>query len=93
MSKQNALSNENKEVNAKLHNIDMKTDQLNKGNNLLWSKLNIAENASTLPAKNHQKNSENNKSRKRLRSKWLRCLPFFIYKKKTLLHFQVIYLQ
>ena len=35
MSKQNALSNENKEVNAKLHNIDMKTDQLNKENNLL----------------------------------------------------------
>ena len=29
ISKQNALSNENKEINAKLPNTDMKIDQLN----------------------------------------------------------------
>ena len=55
ISKQIALSNENKEINAKLYNIDTKIDQLNKENNLLRSRLSVAENASTLPAKNHHK--------------------------------------
>ena len=58
ISKQNALSNENKEINAKLHNIVMKIGQLNKENNLLRRRLSVAENASTLLAKNHHKNSE-----------------------------------
>ena len=31
ISKQNTLSNENKEINAKLHRLNMKKDQLNKG--------------------------------------------------------------
>ena len=35
ISKQNALSNENKEINAKLHNIGMKIDQQNEENDLL----------------------------------------------------------
>ena len=35
ISKQNALSNENKQINSKLHNISKKIDQLNNGNNLL----------------------------------------------------------
>ena len=55
---QNALSNENKEINAKLHNINMKIDQLNKENNLLRSILIVPENISTLLAKNHHKHAE-----------------------------------
>ena len=35
--KQNALSNENEEIIAKLHNPDMKIDNLNRENNLLQS--------------------------------------------------------
>ena len=35
--KQNALSNENEEIIAKLHNPDMKIDKLNRENNLLQS--------------------------------------------------------
>ena len=58
ISKQNALCNENKEINAKLHNIDMKIDQLNKENNLLRNRLSVVENASTFLAKSNHKNSE-----------------------------------
>ena len=58
ISKQNALSNENKEINAKLQNIDKKVDELNKENNLLLSRLSVAENTSTLLSRNHHKNSE-----------------------------------
>ena len=36
----------------------MKIDQLSKENNLLRSRFSVAENASTLLAKNHHKNSE-----------------------------------
>ena len=36
----------------------MKIGQLNKENNLLRRRLSVAENASTLLAKNHHKNSE-----------------------------------
>ena len=53
--KQNAFSNENKEINAKLQNIDKKIDELNKENNLLQTRLSIA---STLLSRNHHKNSE-----------------------------------
>ena len=35
LSKQNALSNENKEINAKLQNIEKEIDEPNKENNLL----------------------------------------------------------
>ena len=38
ISKQNALSNENKEINAKLQNKDKKIDEINKENNLLQSR-------------------------------------------------------
>ena len=55
--KQNALLNENKEINAKLHDIDKKIDELNMENNLLQSRLSVEENASTLLSRNHQKNS------------------------------------
>ena len=48
ISKQNPLSNEEKEINAKLHNKDRKIDQLNKENNLLRNRLSAAENRSTL---------------------------------------------
>ena len=44
ISKQNALSNENKEINTKLQNIDNKIDELHKENNLLRSRLSVAEN-------------------------------------------------
>ena len=54
--KQNALLNENKEINAKLHNIDKKIDELNRENNLLQSRLSVARNTSTLPSRNHHKN-------------------------------------
>ena len=56
ISKQNALLNENKEINAKLHNIDKKIDELNRENNLLQSRLSVARNTSTLPSRNHHKN-------------------------------------
>ena len=56
--KQNTLSNENKETNAKLQDIDKKIDELNKENNLLRSRLSVAENTSTLLSRNHYKNSE-----------------------------------
>ena len=46
----------NKEINAKLHNIDNKIDQQNKENNLLQSRLSLAENASKLLARNQHKN-------------------------------------
>ena len=58
ISTQNALSNVNKEINAKLHKIDVRIYQLNKENNLSRRRLSVAENASTLLAKNHHKNSE-----------------------------------
>ena len=48
ISKQNPLSNEEKEINAKLHTKDRKIDQLNKENNLLRNRLSVAENTSTL---------------------------------------------
>ena len=54
--KQNALLNENKEINAKLHNMDKKIDELNRENNLLQSRLSVARNTSTLPSRNHHKN-------------------------------------
>ena len=54
--KQNALLNENKEINAKLHNMDKKIDELNRENNLLQSRLSVAGNTSTLPSRNHHKN-------------------------------------
>ena len=38
ISKQNALSNENKEINAKLQSKDKKIDEINKENNLLQSR-------------------------------------------------------
>ena len=44
ISKQNALSNENKEINTKSQNIDNKIDELHKENNLLRSRLSVAEN-------------------------------------------------
>ena len=47
----NALSNENKEINSQLHNIDIKTNQLKKENN-------IAENTLILLSKNHIKHTE-----------------------------------
>ena len=56
ISKQNALLNENKEINAKLHNIDKKIDELNRENNLLQSRLSVAGNTSALPSRNHHKN-------------------------------------
>ena len=56
ISKQNAVLNENKEINAKLHNIDKKIDELNRENNLLQSRLSVARNTSTLPSRNHHKN-------------------------------------
>ena len=56
--KQNALSNENVEINAKLHNIDITIDKMNKENNLLWSMLSVAENASSILAKNHHKHTK-----------------------------------
>ena len=56
ISKQNAVLNENKEINAKLHNIDKKIDELNRENNLLQSRLSVAKNTSTLPSRNHHKN-------------------------------------
>ena len=56
ISKQNALLNENKEINAKLHNMDKKIDELNRENNLLQSRLSVAGNTSTLPSRNHHKN-------------------------------------
>ena len=55
--KQSPLSNKNKEINSKLHNIYRKIDQLNKKNNLLQNRFSIAENTSTLLAKNHQKHT------------------------------------
>ena len=55
---QNGLFNEDKEINAKLHNIDMKTNQLNKENNLLQNRISIAESTSTPLAKNHHKHTE-----------------------------------
>ena len=58
ISKQNTLSNENKEINAKLHSLNMKKDQLNKGNDFFRTRLSTAENASTLLTKNHQKHTE-----------------------------------
>ena len=58
ISKQNTHSNENKEINAKLHNIDMNNDQLHKENNLLGSRLSIAENTPTILAKNYNKHIE-----------------------------------
>ena len=64
ISKQNTLANENKKINVKLHNTDMKIDQLNKENHLLQSRLSIAENTSTLLAytniniQNHHKHTE-----------------------------------
>ena len=56
--KQIALSNENKEISAKLCNIDKKIDELNRENNLIRSRLSIAENTSTLLSRNHHKNLE-----------------------------------
>ena len=47
----NALSNENKEINSQLHNIDIKTNQLKKENN-------IAENILILLSKNHIEHTE-----------------------------------
>ena len=58
ISKQNAVLNENKEINAKLHNIEKKIDELNRENNLLQSRLGVAGNTSTLPSRNHHKNSK-----------------------------------
>ena len=58
ISKQNTHSNENKKINAKLHNIDMNNDQLYKENNLLGSRLSIAENTPTILAKNYNKHIE-----------------------------------
>ena len=57
ISKQNALSNESKEINAKLHNMDIKINQLKKENNLLQSRVSIAEYRSTLLSNNHQKHT------------------------------------
>ena len=56
--KRNALSNENIEINAKLQKIDMTIDQMNKENYLLRSMLSVAENASTILAKNHHKHTK-----------------------------------
>ena len=56
ISKQNTLSSKNKEINAKLHNIGMTKYQMNKENNLLRSRLSVAEN--TLLVKNHHKHTE-----------------------------------
>ena len=47
ISKQNALSSKNKQINAQLQNIDMKINQLNKKNNLSRSRLSIAKSTST----------------------------------------------
>ena len=47
ISKQNALSSKNKQINAQLQNIDMKINQLNKKNNLPRSRLSIAKSTST----------------------------------------------
>ena len=47
ISKQNALSSKNKQINAQLKNIDMKINQLNKKNNLSRSRLRIAKSTST----------------------------------------------
>ena len=58
ISKQNPLSNEEKEINAKLHTKDRKIDQLNKENNLLRNRLSVAENTSTLLWKNHHKHTK-----------------------------------
>ena len=56
---------ENKEINEKLRNIDVKTDQPEKGNNLLWSRLSVAVNTSALLSKNHQKHTEKNDKTKK----------------------------
>ena len=42
----------------KLQNIGKKIFELNKENNLLRSRLSVAENTSTLLSRNHHKNSE-----------------------------------
>ena len=55
ISKQNPLSNENKEIHAKLHNVVMKIDQSKKENNLLRSRLSVTANISTLLSKNHHR--------------------------------------
>lgn len=47
ISKQNALSSKNKQINAQLQNIDMKINQLNKKNNLSRSRLSVAKSTST----------------------------------------------
>ena len=56
---------ENKEINEKLRNIDVKTDQPEKGNNLLWSRLSVAVNTSALLSKNHPKHTEKNDKTKK----------------------------
>ena len=58
ISEQNTLSNENKEINKKLQNIDMKINQLKKENNLLQSRLSVADNASKLLSKNLHRHTE-----------------------------------
>ena len=56
--KQMKTKNENKEINAKLQNIDKKIGKLNKENRLLRSRVSVAENTSTFLSRNHHKNSE-----------------------------------
>ena len=55
ISKQNPLSNENKEMHVKLHNVVMKIGQPKKENNLLRSRLSVTANISTLLSKNHHR--------------------------------------